>query len=131
MAAAKDKAPSITFGGKVWPVGALGWEVLAKLFPDVTSIYTGDPETRIRTRLRVIVTALSEQATEEDLRALPTDLAEITIASDAIGVVSGMIRLGEYVQGLDKTTGSPSKAGTNSSPMSAPAPDGHPPKSGG
>ena len=35
MAARKDKATvtSITFGGKVWTVGALTWEQLAAIFP--------------------------------------------------------------------------------------------------
>ena len=127
MAARKDKATvtSITFGGKVWTVGALTWEQLAAIFPALTELHSLDQAGRVLARLRVIVAALEGQATEAELRLLPTGVDEIFAASEVVADISGFVRLGEHLA----ATAIPSKAGTSSSLMPAPAPDGLPAKS--
>ena len=118
-------ASKIHFGGKSWNVQPLTWDQLARIYPDLAAVYRSQGIELINTRLRVIVTALDGQASEEDLRKLPTDFAEIYKASEEIGVLSGFVKLGEL---MTAKMGSPLKAGQPSSPLPAPAPDGPPAK---
>ncbi len=123
---------TVVFGGKVWTVGPLNWEQLARIFPELSQLHAVSPAEQVFNRLRTIIAALDGQASEEELRKLPSDVAEIFIASEVIADLSGFVRLGEHLRGLapGAMTGSQSKAGPSSSPMPAPAADGHPSKSG-
>ena len=126
-AAVVDAPNTIVFGGRAWTVGPLNWEQLSRIFPELSQLYAVAPAEQVLNRLRTIVAALDGQATEEELRKLPSDVAEIFIASETIADLSGFVRLGEYLRG--PKTESQSKAGPSSSPMPAPAADGHPTKS--
>ena len=105
----------------------MSWETIAELWEAFSQTFSLSGKELVEARLRIITIALKGKATEDQLRALPTDVVDIYDAVEAINDMLGYGRLGELMMARMKE--SSAKAGTISSPMPAPSPDGTDPKS--